>query len=627
MRIRRRQCETACAFSLVLLAFLAPLASCPVDGGDPGEVDRDAPEVTAIPMQIAYCDAAFYLNLANYVRDNADAAHSLSYEITNGPGTMAGPVYSNLFTAVASVAIEFSATDDAGNAATGGFQVDVRRGVALPLSFPPDYAFVSPSGADYLTNGSLAAPYRTISYALQRAKIEGKSAVVVACGIYLESFALEPGISILGGYDPDFTRYDVANLKALVRSEDGKYYGVLAQGIEAGTIVQGLVIDGPSCSEPGVASSVIHVRDCSAALEIRDCILIAGRGGNGSPGTDGSDGMDGVGGARGSDSFTTSTRALSACQALPMTPVPGGSGGVLNYLGANISGGNGASSTCPNLNDPQESGANGAGNGHGLGGAGGHNRSLDASCGAVATGGFVATGAGGTDGGVGADGSAGPGAGAGSWSIVNGRMVSQAGGDGGDGLAGGGGGGGGAGGGLDSSCTQTFDILGPSGGGGGAGGCPGTGGAGGGGGGSVCGLFLYNATAPSGFPQIVACTVYCGRAGDGGDGGNGGAGGRGGLGQAGGAITGTYAYAMGAGGKGGNGGQGGPGGGAGGGAGGNSFGFFVSCAGAAAPDYAALNTVIEAAGLAGLGGDGGRSLGNSGARGADGTLSAFRYIP
>lgn len=579
------------------------------------------PSIGAIPEQTAYVGTTYYINLATYVSDDIQAPFELTYEITDGPGTMDGPIYSVLFSEPQEIVVQFTVTDTEGESASGQVEIDVLSGSGEQLSFPVNYVFVSGSGSDSVLSGDIDAPYSSLGFALQQAEIGGKAAVVVACGVYIENVIIPDGIHLLGGYDPGFTRHNVDTLKAVIHADGTEPYTILANDISTPTMVEGFIVEGPHVFDAGQSSSAIRLVDCTSALEISHVIVFAGSGGNGAAGGDGPNGISGPDGEPGHDAYETNTQNLATCEELGATPVPGGAGGVLIYALTNISGGNGADAHCPNSNDQQHSGDSGQGTAPGTGGLGGHDvfDSPPPSCHLFYTGGYSVSGYNGSDGTAGSDGTGGSGGLESGWTIVTNVMVSEAGNPGTDGQPGSGGGGGGAGGGTDIALGCSYhDTLGPSGGGGGAGATPGTGGQGGSGGGNVFGIFVHTTHTPVSFPDITGCTVYCGVAGNGGDGGFGGIGGTGGAGTTGGRSgieppTGTA-------GDGGNGGAGGHGGGGGGGAGGHSIGIFVTLATASDPSYRMSNIVIMNFGTAGFGGAGGRSIASTGNDGENGTV-------
>ncbi len=168
---------------LLLIIISLPLLLCNSNSSsDAINNDNNIPVIDTIPDQVASINSEFYLNLASYVHDDNEPSYSLSYHITSGSGTMEGPVYSNQFPVSLTEIIEFSVTDSQGGTATGSFTVNVQTSGMQPLDFPSDYVFVSGRGEDVAAAGTIGNPFKTISYAISRAKVDGKSAVVVPCG-------------------------------------------------------------------------------------------------------------------------------------------------------------------------------------------------------------------------------------------------------------------------------------------------------------------------------------------------------------------------------------------------------------------------------------------------------------
>lgn len=231
-------------------ALLFQLVSCDIPGGDADTVNT-APTVSAIPDQIAYSGTTFYINLASYVQDDNQPAFALTFQISNGPGAMDGPVYSNLFSVAEIVSVEFTVADENGQSVTGSFSIDVQNGAGEPLIFPADFVFVSADGADTVMRGGIDEPYGSIGFALLQAEFNGKAAVVVACGIYIESVVIADGIHLFGGYDPGFTAHDTTSLKAIIRADDTGHYTMLAHDISTPTTVEGFLLEGPDASVSG----------------------------------------------------------------------------------------------------------------------------------------------------------------------------------------------------------------------------------------------------------------------------------------------------------------------------------------------------------------------------------------
>lgn len=494
----------------------------------------------------------------------------------------------------------------------------------------PNAVFVANTGANEAGRGLLPSnPLATISEGILRAQQEGRTEVLVAAGIYIESFSLPAGINLLGGFSPQFTGRTAGVSYSVIRVAVGQTYTVKAQGITVPTLMEGFVIDGPYMIFEGKSSTALQIVNCTDALVIRDNIIFAGRGGNGANGANGQAGQDGPNGNPGNASVYSGTTSLTTCQNLPTTPNLGGTGGVLVYGGSELRGGTGGASNCPNSNTQQPSGAAGQGSAPGTGGAGGHDRySTSPNCSSFITGGFSAAGLAGTDGLKGTYGPAGIGGLQANGQVTALNYIAAPGDSGANGVPGSGGGGGGAGGGADvgAGCSGEGDATGGSGGGGGAGAAPGGGGGGGSGAGGAFGVFLYFDSAPSGLPDMLSNKILLGAGGDGGKGGDGGTGGKGGSGASGGPVSGSLAGIMGPGGRGGDGGAGGHGGGGGGGAGGPSYG--ILCVGATAlASYSSQNTFDATYAAAGNGGGGGHSLGNPGQAGQAGVVAQIHSIP
>ncbi len=493
--------------------------------------------------------------------------------------------------------------------------------------------FVAKNGVDS-NPGSLAEPMLTIGAALARAQSTGKRDVYVATGVYAESVALRPGVSLYGGFASDFRTRNRILYETVIFGQapsadrPGALNCIGIQGAEQALTVNGFSVFGHTTHQTGASSYAVYVRDCGDRVTLTQNRVYAGGAGDGARGGDGTGGGDGGSGGQGSDahdggwcsSGTFNTAGGTAGQRVcGATPVHGGKGG---------------DSYCPTASSAPstaENGVAGSGSGAGSGGAAGWDLSHDwysceTSCN-VPPGDHAWNGANGSPGNAGQNGAAGTGCTSGLGSVGGGLWLGGGGGQGGNGTNGGGGGGGGAGGGVyvDSSCYGIGGHdIGGTGGGGGAGGCGATGGGPGSGGGGSFGIFLTYTAASTGVPQIAQNEIYRGDGGYGGSGGNGGSGGIGGLGRPGGLdgknvpACALACWCAAVGGHGGAGGNGGSGGGGGGGCGGASFGIFAHNTGSV--NLAPLRTgnSFGAIGGAGLGGPGGGSLGNDGLAGSAG---------
>lgn len=497
-------------------------------------------------------------------------------------------------------------------------QVGGRMGIVITqgpdqpvLEFPARTVFVSASnGTDSSSCGpDKRFPCLSIGWGIARAVQTAGPMVAVANGIYAEAITLFNGVHVLGGFDEEFSRRDIPNLRPVVRAPGTGAAGVTARGITAPTTFEGFFVVAPVVAAASTNSIGLLVRDSSSALVVRNNVILGGVGGIGVAGSHGPDGIEGAAGGAG--------------QPAGAAAVPGGAQGITSASGDEVNGGRGGNSSNATFGERNGAGFNGSpanppsGGAPGAGGSGGSNMkpSLPGLCTSLLISGAINAGHG-ANGGNGGHGPSAPGGSDGG--LVAGLWHSDS---GGSGLAGGngaGGGGGGAGGSIqgDLVCSTVF---GPSGGGGGAGAGGGTGGGGGAGGGAAFGIFVSLSDASS-RPLIEANQIYLGVGGAGGNGGNGGTGGFGGAGGAAGSQGTTMAGAAG---RGGNGGNGGHGSGGGGGAGGASIGLAASFE---HEPYALANEIRAETGAAGAGGAGGLSFGNPGEAGQAGQVSAVRWL-
>lgn len=515
--------------------------------------------------------------------------------------------------------INVVATDTAGN--TSSIQVTVNRFAS------PGTLYVSntdPAAEDSSACGTPTLPCVTIAQGISRASNTAGSRVLVGNGVYMEEVALVSGIDLLGGFSADFTRRDLATLRAEIW-DDGSNRTVIADSILTPTLLEGFVVRGPVVTTPSTNSTALYLRNSGGELTLRDNLIFGGRGADGLSGTDGFTGSDGPNGSPGSTGVVLS----GTCSTPDL--LTGGQGGAQTIGSDNVSGGSGGShQACPNGSLTEVSAQDGSdgqsaasGATSGAGGDAGDDGELQSSTCLVPTASMA--GADGSNGTSGTDGNGGLG-GSGS-AIVAGTWVGTDGQSGTDGNNGAGGGGAGAGGGARCTSGDCNDMLGGTGGGGGAGGGRGSGGVGGGYGGSSFGILITFTSTPTDLPVLESNRIFLGIGGEGGRGGDGGDGASGGLGANGGSTD-TLAFCSGPGGNGGNGGRGGHGGGGGGGTGGLSVGIFVDLSGfAGSQNYASTNTIDTSTGIAGPGGGRGFSIGENGHPGDGGTLTAVATVP
>ncbi|MBI5490876.1 MAG: hypothetical protein HY905_26325 [Deltaproteobacteria bacterium] len=531
-----------------------------------------------------------------------------------------------------------------------------------------DFVFVTGSGSDS-NPGTLVFPMRTPQAAVTRAASTGKS-VLIAWGRYAGPLDLAAGVSVFGGYAPDFSDRDASLFPVVLESVGGTPGAPLltCRGITTATEVDGLVLAGSDATTPGQGSTSAYLDGCGPEVRLTNLVVYAGRGADGADGASSSQnlarwGMTSLRDLEGNPGGDGSNGVVSGSTECTGTRVAAGAAGRRSCPGSGLTldGGGGGEAACPASGCRNGAPCGNAGctdftvggvcdmaavlaaavpnpaasTGQGPGGGAAGDRTYDAvtnrwSCSFCDDNPTLAreggNGGAGTSGGSGIGGP-GCGAASGAFDATSGLWSAGAGGNGSDGTDGGGGGGGTCGSGYDvipgatESCT---DALGGAGGGGGSGGCGAPGADGGGGGGASAGIVVRLAAGASTGPALQDVSVITAPGGNGGMGGQGATGGAGGAGGLGG--RGTF-WCTRRGGRGGDGGGGGAGGGGGGGCGGSVAGFLVVSGGADVSGYAAAlldANSVEALASPGVGGAGGFSPGASGAGGVDGAAEAVK---
>ncbi len=490
-------------------------------------------------------------------------------------------------------------------------------------------------------------PCKSIGQGQARAATLGRSRILVADGLYLETVTIQNGRSLLGGYRSDTWERHVSSTLTLIRGTVASPHAktLIGNGINSSTLVEGFLIEGFTPVTAGANSYAVWLKDCTSALELRNNVIQAGNGAPGLPGTDGASGQAGVAGAKGQDAANVNAASCWGNPSSGYTGRTGGAAGIKvcqNPDGSgttNVSGGAGGFTSCPARNRQEGSttpnpspggGASGIGpTGGGSGGPGGWGHDGTTS-GCTPTSNQLEVGTNGGAGAQGTDGTGGTGASGPDGGMAGDEWAGNAGGNGTHGVHGSGGGGGGGGGGNNLSSTSN-DDFGGGGGGGGSGGCAGARGTGGTGGGGSFAIFLtFSGAGPSSLAQVPVITGNSLRRGLGGSGGRGGNGGPGGDGGAGGPESGIASrngpiFCVFGGAKGGSGGRGGHAGGGGGGAGGVSFDIFANNINALSPNWASQNTFVLGNGVntGGSGGSGGLSSNTSGGLGVAGVAGSY----
>ncbi|MDD9964838.1 MAG: hypothetical protein OXR73_01330 [Myxococcales bacterium] len=527
----------------------------------------------------------------------------------------------------------------------------------------PMLVFVSQTGDDTATGTTPDDPLRTVQAGLALGQALGRD-VWVARGIYAGPVLVPEGVSLLGGYSPDFRERDGDLYPVVIEAADDSGAPVLVmREVTEVTRVEQLTVVAAQAAAPGAGSTAVFLDRVGASVQLSRLTVLAARGADGASGVPSSGRLEawGLSGLAQLNGVAGGTGALGSVsgQACPASTPGGAGGGKTCPAGGGVSGGNGGAATCPILTgcdnvggtpcgnagcadftvdgvcdleaalsaaSPNPAAADGAGPGGGGAGARTYssptNHTVCNFCDDNPS--LRREGGDGADGAEGADGAAGDACAAKPrLDLLTGRVAARAGGAGqagGDG-AGGGGGTAGAGYAVIANTTGTCsDVAGGSGGGGGSGGCGAPGATGGGGGGASVGLLIVPAGTTG--PVLQDVRVVTASGGDGGDGGLGAEGGAGGVGGVGGL---SQFWCARRGGSGGDGGGGGAGGGGAGGCGGGSYGVYVVGSSQAVMDYAdvVLETVaVEASGAGGHGGASGFSPGAPGPGGEGGPAAA-----
>jgi PKD repeat protein len=536
-------------------------------------------------------------------RDSLDAEleGTITYEWDFGDGsatsTSATPTHT--FTDIGEYTVTLTVTDDNGATDTDTITINALDPVVR----------VTTAGDDGTGDGTIGAPYASITAAIAGAVDQGKTKVHVAGGTY-GGFSAASGVSVIGGFDQDLvadggngptdvtieadsgaTAVTVANAALPVSLKDLTIIGGGGVNATAVLIIGSTVtldsVEVDSGVASGAGSSAYGVRAIDGStVTILDSDITAR---DGVAGVDGADGVAGGTGPNGANGGTGTSGGATSTIASP----------AVRTGGAGANGAECALQIIICLGASPGSPGSAGGNFDPRGGSGG-------SGGATNSGG----------GGGGGEGDPAPAAapGAAAEAVPGDTFDAGIGGTGGTSLSGAGGGGGGSGASNGSGSG--------AGGAGGAGGSAGTGGAGGSGGGGSFAVYTFDSSVT--IADGTLTTGDGGAGGEGGRGGNGGNGGRGGNGGNGGSNRGSGGG--GGGGAAGNGGAGGAGG-----NGGPSVGAYHAGTGTqvlAAADEAALATIGSSgatgaggaagtAGTAGLGGNGG----TGGGAGSPGTAA------
>ncbi|MCA9531101.1 MAG: hypothetical protein KC543_13285, partial [Myxococcales bacterium] len=207
------------------------------------------------------------------------------------------------------------------------------------------FVYVATTGSD-ANAGTILQPMRTVQAAIDRGRATGKD-VLIARGTYRGDVQVVAGVSVFGGYRPDFRARDLG-LYPVVLERFATVPGapvLRCEGVEEPTRVDGLTVQGSDAAAPGRGSTALYADGCGPEVTFASITVVAGRG---------ADGRKGLGaGARVGLVGVASLSALSGVDGGPGSvaadacgTLPGGEGGAMRCGDRSVSGGDGGASEC-----------------------------------------------------------------------------------------------------------------------------------------------------------------------------------------------------------------------------------------------------------------------------------------
>ena len=148
--------------------------------------------------------------------------------------------------------------------------------------------YVSLAGNDDNSGEAPMQAVRTIKVGIARALAcpEVACSVLIAAGTYEESVAIADGVSLFGGYKPDFTVRDETQYEVIITSDQERT--VTASGLTIPTFFDRITVHGAILAgDDGRSSYAVWVRDTADKLTLSHVHIVAGKGANGSKGADG----------------------------------------------------------------------------------------------------------------------------------------------------------------------------------------------------------------------------------------------------------------------------------------------------------------------------------------------------
>ncbi|MEO0326801.1 MAG: hypothetical protein AAF447_27915, partial [Myxococcota bacterium] len=209
------------------------------------------------------------------------------------------------------------------------------------------FVYVTPTGND-ADPGTLARPRRTPQGAIARGVETGRD-VLVARGIYDGAVTLRGGVSVFGGYRPDFRDRDIDLFPVVLEHTAAPGSPVLRCTAAAGALrLEGMTIRGSDATDVGGGSTALFSDGCGPEVTFAELTLEAGRGAPGRRGDASSDALDPGLTLRDLDGSDGTAGAEGQGREPACRRIAAGRGGALRCPdGVDVGGGDGGDGDCP----------------------------------------------------------------------------------------------------------------------------------------------------------------------------------------------------------------------------------------------------------------------------------------
>ena len=158
--------------------------------------------------------------------------------------------------------------------------------------------FVTPMGTNAAGCGAASAPCASIQVGILQAQTLGKTVVFLGSGTYSEWVTLPAGITLAGGWTPQWTASTDTDAAGATIAPASNNVSVLADAIDGGARVCRLTIASKPAAAVQRGESVygVFVRGPSTSVELDDVVVQVVTAGDGIPGVDGDAGAAGAAG-------------------------------------------------------------------------------------------------------------------------------------------------------------------------------------------------------------------------------------------------------------------------------------------------------------------------------------------